>query len=79
MLVAKLSDGRFIIGIDERNIELLTNKRPLKLDLTDYGGTDKLIVVYGKRLADVAKELEQASGQKLPVAQPVTTKPTKAS
>jgi hypothetical protein len=70
MIVAKLSDGRFIVGIDSRNLELLKKERPLRLDMTDYGGSDCILVVYKDTLNEVKKILEQATGSPLPPAQP---------
>lgn len=70
MIRATLSDGRFLFGIDAENVKRLRQGMPLVLDLTLLGGTDKVMVMYGETMADIVKELEGATGGRLPPAQP---------
>jgi hypothetical protein len=70
MIRVTLSDGRFLFGIDAENVRRLKEGKPLNLDLTTMGGTDKVLVMYGETMTDIVRELEEASGQKLPIAQP---------
>lgn len=67
MLRARLSSGTFILGIDAENIERLKAGQPIVVSLAELGGTDDVVIMYGETLEAIAKELEKASGQKLPV------------
>lgn len=73
MLRARLSNGMFILGIDAENIKRLQEGRPIMLSLAELGGTDDLAIMYGETLADIARELEESSGQSLPEATPINT------
>ena len=66
MLRARLSNGLFILGLDAENIRRLMAGRPIVVSLAQLGGTDDVAIMYGDSLADIAKELEQASGHPLP-------------
>lgn len=73
MIRIRLSDGTFIFGVDAENVRRLKAGQPLNIDLTPLGGTDRLIVMYGETMADIVREIETATGQKLPPAQPLPT------
>lgn len=68
MLIARLSDGSFIIGIDANNIRKLREGKPMVVDLFSLGGTDRFMLAYGETLGDIIKELKDA-GMELPPAQ----------
>jgi len=70
LIRARLSNGTFIFGIDAENVRRLKKGMPLDIDLTMLGGTDKLIMVYGETMGDIVRDLEEASGQKLPIPMP---------
>lgn len=70
MIRATLTNGRFLLGIDAENVRRLKEGRPIIVDLSTMGGRDTVIIMYGETMADIVRELEQASGQKLPVAMP---------
>ena len=74
MMIARLSDGRFVLGVDAENIKRLTSGMPMILDLANFGGTDTALLVYGPTLGDVMSQLERALGEKLPPAQPLPPK-----
>jgi hypothetical protein len=71
LLIARLSDGRFVIGIDSENMRRLKKGEPMKLDLVNFGGVDSALLMYGESLGDVMRELEKALGRKLPHASPL--------
>lgn len=73
MIRARLSDGRFLLGIDANNVQKMKEGKPLVVDLSDHGGVDCFIMVYGDTLADVLKDITDA-GFNLPPAQPMPTK-----
>lgn len=70
MIIALLDDGRFVVGIEERNVEMLKAGRPMLIDLRKCGGTDQIMVAYGNTLPELLKELERASGRPLPAPSP---------
>lgn len=69
MLKARMSDGRFIIGIDAENVRRLKAGMPITLDMKPLGGSDHIFIVYGETLGDIAVDLEKEFG-KLPLPQP---------
>lgn len=71
MMIARLSDGRFIIGVDAENIRRLTSGQPLKLDFVNFGGRDDGIMIYGETLGDCMLQVEKAMGRELPPAMPI--------
>lgn len=73
MIRIRLDNGNFLFGIDAENVRRLKDGHPLDIDLTLTGGTDRVIVMYGETMADIVREIEMASGQKLPPAQPLPT------
>lgn len=70
MIRARLSDGRFLFGVDAENVRRLKAGQPLVIDLTMMGGKDQLVIVYGDTLQDIVRELEAAHDGPLPPAQP---------
>jgi hypothetical protein len=66
MMRIRLSSGAFIIGLDAEDIRRLTNKEPIFIDLEKIGGTDKVLIMAGETLNDVAKEIEKKIGVTLP-------------
>ena len=70
MIRARTNDGTFILGLDAENIKRLTHGHPILVNLTENGGSDKIVIMYGTTLEDVAVELESVFG-KLPPAQSI--------
>ncbi len=66
MLRARLSSGEFILGLDAENIRRLQAGQPIVVSLAELGGTDDVIIMAGNTLADIQRELETASGHKMP-------------
>ena len=66
MLRARLSDGRFLIGIDPANLLRLQSGMPLAVDLQELGGMDQFLIVYGQTFAAIIDELERATGRPMP-------------
>jgi hypothetical protein len=69
MIRARLSNGVFLLGVDAQNMQRLMNGKPLYVDLSAIGGHDTFVLMYGKTLADVMRELE-TMGFDIPPAQP---------
>lgn len=74
MIRARLSNGTYLMGLDAENVRRLQSGQPIEIDLTLLGGTDKVVLVYGETMQAIVDELEEASGQKLPTAQPMPRK-----
>lgn len=68
MLRARASNGVFIFGLDAENIRRLKEGKPILVSLGQMGGTDDFMLVYGETLADIERELVEATGQPLPDA-----------
>jgi hypothetical protein len=66
MLKAKTNNGIFILGLEAENIKRLKQGKPILVSLAELGGTDDVMIMYGETVQDIAKELEDASGSKLP-------------
>ena len=71
MIVARLSSGVFILGLDDENIKRLTSGQPILKSLAQFGGTDDVAIVHGKTLGEIQEQLEEHFGsmpdpQKLP-------------
>lgn len=75
MLRASLTNGTFLLGLDAENVRRLKSGRPIVVDLTDLGGKDKVMIIYGETLQAIMRELEDATGEPLPPAQPVPPEP----
>lgn len=68
MIRARLNNGDWIVGIEERNVELLKEGRPMVIRLKEYDPKlPDICIVYGKTLEDVVKELRDflALGEKM--------------
>jgi hypothetical protein len=66
MLRIRMSNGLFVFGLDAENIRRLVNGEPIHIELEQLGGTDKILIMAGETLADVAKDIEMATGVKIP-------------
>lgn len=74
MIRARLSNGSYLMGLDAENIKRLTNGQPIEIDLTPLGGRDKVLLVYGETMQAILDELEEMTGQPMPVVQPMAKK-----
>ncbi len=70
MLIARASNGTMILGIDAENVRRLKDGKPILKALSQFGGKDDVLILYGETLADVQAQLEKAWGP-LPPAQPL--------
>ena len=70
MLRMRLSNGDFMFGIDAENVRRLKDGKPIVIDLKPMGGTDKLYIMYGETMEEIACEIERGIGHPLPPAQP---------
>jgi hypothetical protein len=66
MIRARCTDGSFLFGIDAENIKRLKAGKPIYIDLEQFGGTDKFVIMYGDMLQDIIDAIEKQTGQKLP-------------
>jgi len=66
MIRVKMTDGRFLFGVDMENVMRLMAGRPIKVDLKPMGGTDEFIIVFGPTYQDILNDLEKALGHPLP-------------
>jgi hypothetical protein len=66
MIRARLSDGRFLFGLDAENVRRLVNGQPIAIELEPMGGTDKILIMFGQTYGDILNELETAMGEPLP-------------
>jgi hypothetical protein len=55
MIIAKMTDGSLLLGLSERNIELLRKGKPI---VKDVEGLAKFVIVYGKTEGDIMAELK---------------------
>jgi hypothetical protein len=70
MIIARLTNGAFIVGIDDVNVRHMDAGRPMVIDLAKHGGHDRVYLLHGKTLEDVRKLLIDTFGE-LPIAQPL--------
>jgi hypothetical protein len=49
-----------LLGLSEGNLELLKAKKPIVVDMTELGGTGKIILMYGQTEADIMADLQKA-------------------
>lgn len=66
MLRARLSNGAFVLGLDDENIKRLTAGHPIIVCLAQLGGTDDVIIMHGASLEAIKAELEAVTGKPLP-------------
>jgi hypothetical protein len=62
MIIAKLNDGLFILGLDAENIDRLKKGQPILKSLAEFGGKDDIAIVYGDTLQDIQAVLEKEFG-----------------
>lgn len=62
MLIAHRSDGLMILGLDAENVRRLKEGQPILKALSQFGGTDDILIVYGETLDNVKAQLEKAMG-----------------
>lgn len=72
MIRARLNNGVCILGIDAENVRRLKQGQPIRVDLSQMGGRDTVVLMYGETMAAIARELERLNGKPLPPAQPFT-------
>jgi hypothetical protein len=66
MIRARLSNGTFLLGIDAENVRRLKAGKPILVSLAELGGKDDVLIMYGDTLNDIQRDLEEATGSKLP-------------
>jgi hypothetical protein len=70
MLIARASNGMMILGVDAENIKRLKQGKPILKALSQFGGVDDVLIIYGETLDDIKRELEEAIG---PLPEPQET------
>lgn len=67
MLKATMRNGRLVLlGLSELNIQKLKEGKPILVNGGDVGIPGKeIVIMYGQTEQDIAKELEQLTGQNL--------------
>lgn len=70
MLIAKANNGLMILGIDAENVKRLKEGKPILKTLSQFGGKDDVLIIYGDTLDDVKRQLEKVIGP-LPKPQPL--------
>ena len=74
MLIAHRADGLMILGLDAENVRRLKDGQPILKALSQFGGKDDVLIVYGETIEDIRQQLEGAFGplpatEKLPEPQ----------
>lgn len=62
MLIAHRADGLMILGIDAENVRRLKAGQPILKALSQFGGRDDILIVYGETTEDIKAQLEKAMG-----------------
>ena len=62
MIVARMSNGVFVLGVDAENIRRLKDGQPILKSLSQFGGTDDVLIMYGDTLQDIQASLEETFG-----------------
>jgi hypothetical protein len=70
MIRARMSNGTFILGLDGDNVERLQRGQPILVDLSEMGGSDVVLLMFGLTQHDILEALKEANGGTLPVPQP---------
>jgi hypothetical protein len=65
-----MSNGTFILGMDSMNLERLKRGQPIVVDLSELGGSDTVLIMFGLTQHDILESLKEANGGTLPVPQP---------
>lgn len=76
VLIATQINGAIVLGLDAESVRRLKAGQPIVKDLSNFGGTDTVVIIYGETMADITKELEDATGQKLPPLMPAPGRPS---
>lgn len=67
MLKARMTSGAYLLGIDAENVKRLQDRKPIVLNLSELGGEDNdVIIMYGDDIPDLIKQIEDATGVKMP-------------
>lgn len=74
MIRAKLSNGKFLLGVDAENLRRLQGGKPIIVDLAEVGGHDEVLIMFGPTMKDIVRELEVVNGGPLPPAMPLPPK-----
>ena len=62
MLIAHRVDGLMILGLDAENVRRLKDGQPILKALSQFGGTDDILILYGETIDDIKRQLESAMG-----------------
>jgi hypothetical protein len=63
VIVARLSNGAFLLGVDAKNIELLKAGKPIVKRLEEFGGKDIVYIMYGDDLDNIKAQIEAVFGK----------------
>lgn len=63
-MLKAVADHTFILGLSERNIQLLKQGKPIsinlmEMDLEDLNGLKQVVIMYGKTEQDIFNEIEK--------------------
>ena len=72
MLMARMNNGVFVLGLDAENIKRLKEGKPILVSLAKLGGTDDIMIMAGESLDDIKNEVGNITGSELP--EPTDTK-----
>lgn len=64
-------NGMMVLGLVAENVDRLRAGQPIFKDLSNLGGHDRILIMYGDTLDDITRELETVTGQKLPPMMPM--------
>ena len=59
-----------ILGIDAENVRRLKDGRPIVKALSQFGGRDDILIIYGDTIEDIRLDLEKSLGP-LPPSKPL--------
>jgi hypothetical protein len=48
-----------LFGLSEKNVQLLKEGKPIKIDMTELGLTGKVLIFYGKTEEDMMSEFKK--------------------
>lgn len=64
MIVAHLSDGTFLVGIEEKNVQMLKAGKPMRIRMSALvPGAKDIVIAYGATLQDVENDLRRHLGE----------------
>ena len=61
MIKARTKSGLIILGLESENIRLLIDHHPMLVNLSEVGGTDRVLIMYGETKDDIVQEIMEAS------------------